>query len=90
MMNAAQLGRGLPATATAGMGGAGVGYANLANMQANAAKGTWDAVGGGIGNMMQMYLMANRMSPAASGGSAGGGWWDTQMRDISQPAYISI
>jgi len=70
MLQAANLGRNLPATSVGAGANAMAGYGNLANMYANAAKGSWDAVGGATGNLMQMYMLANQgMTPAASGGS---------------------
>ena len=73
MLQAANLGRNLPATSTGAGAKAMAGYGNLANMYANAAKGSWDAVGGATGNLMQMYMLSNQgMTPSASGGSLPG------------------
>ena len=69
MLQAANLGRNLPATSVGAGANAMAGYGNLANMYANAARGTWDAAGGATGNLMQMYMLANQgMTPEASGG----------------------
>lgn len=57
MLNVASLGKGLPATAMAGLGTAGAQYGNLAGMQGQAAAQTWGGIGSTMGNMAQYYLL---------------------------------
>jgi len=58
MLQAANIGRSLPATSVAAGGSAGFQSANLAKMYGNASAQTWGALGNTAGNLMQMYLMS--------------------------------
>ena len=64
MMNFANLGRGLPASAQGGLSSAAGMYgdvANLQNMGNQYAANAWGSTGNTLGNLMQMYLMMQGM-----------------------------
>lgn len=54
----ANVGRGLPGQAVQAAGSAAGIYGNLAGMYGDAAKSSWDSVGTGIGNLMQIYTLS--------------------------------
>ena len=59
LLNLANLGRGLPATAIGGLSSSGAMSANLAGMYGNAAASTYGGMGNMAGNLMQAYLISN-------------------------------
>ena len=76
MLGMANLGRGLPATSTAGLASAGNLYGSLANMYGNLSGQAFGGVGQGVGNLYQMYALYNRnknsTSPSAWTGMSSG------------------
>ena len=71
MLQAANIGRGLPAQAIVGSSGRATGSTNLANLYGQAAKSGWDSTGASLGNLMQL------LSGAAGGSTQWGGWENT-------------
>jgi|GEM_PF-4153358 len=70
MMNAASIGKGLPANAQAGFAGNAQTYGNMAGMHANAAANynntsaqSWNSFGNTAGNLTQLYMMNKMMTP---------------------------
>lgn len=59
MLQAANLGRGLPATSIAGASGAAQNETLLASMYAKAAQGSWDSTGTSLGNLMKLINTQN-------------------------------
>jgi len=62
----ANIGRGLPGQSLEASGRAGQAYGNLMGAYGGAAKGAWDSVGTGIGNLMQSYTLSK--TPTGGGG----------------------
>ncbi len=60
-LNVAGLGRNLPAIASSGYGNVAAGYGNLANVNNQAAAGTWGGLGNTAGNLMQTYMLSEAL-----------------------------
>ncbi|MCK4792508.1 MAG: hypothetical protein KAV87_52750 [Desulfobacteraceae bacterium] len=60
----ANIGRGLPGQAVGAAGSAANIQGSLANIYSGAAKGAWDSVGTGIGNLAQLYTLSKTPTTA--------------------------
>ena len=73
LLNLANLGRGLPATAMGGLSSSGAMSANLAGMYGSAASSGYGSAGNIGGNLMQAYMISNLGAFNNIGSSGGGG-----------------
>ena len=70
-LQVANIGRGLPGQAVSSSGSAANTFGNLMNTAANSAKGTWDSIGSGVGNLMQLYTLSNTPTAGSSSTTSG-------------------